>query len=237
MSQVETLRQFAIILEVEAFAKFIKNGLKEVPKLYGANDFSHLPILLLSNGFERLLKCIILLDYYNTHGSYPTEKNFFKKCKYRNGHGLDKLLQHVIEIGEKSETMSKIPLSKRDLNYLKSDSYFSRFMDLFTDFATNQRYYNLNSILKDEMNNDPDPFRKWDKIETDIFEDLELDLMKPYTENAPFVNLRIVHILSKGTSALVRFFTHADLGKNASMHYGAIAEFHQNLYEEDFQTN
>ena len=52
--------EIAVVDEVEAAISFIDVGLTSLKRL-ALDDFAHLPILLLSNGFERLLKMIIFM--------------------------------------------------------------------------------------------------------------------------------------------------------------------------------
>ena len=46
-------------------AKYIEYGLKEIQNLTGFPDINHLAFYLLSNGFERLMKCIICFREFN----------------------------------------------------------------------------------------------------------------------------------------------------------------------------
>ena len=62
MISSKTLKKISLINEVETAINLLKKGMAELQQISGANDFYHTPILLLSSGFERLIKCLICLS-------------------------------------------------------------------------------------------------------------------------------------------------------------------------------
>src|SRR5665811_927437 len=65
-------QSFALIDELETAAKLTQHGLDALHGLDAANDFHHLPMQLLSQGFERLLKVTYALAIREHSGELPT---------------------------------------------------------------------------------------------------------------------------------------------------------------------
>jgi len=65
-------QKVALALEIKTSVKLLCLGLAELQGIDGANDFYHLPFLLISSGFERLMKCIICLKRLKDTGRFPT---------------------------------------------------------------------------------------------------------------------------------------------------------------------
>ena len=69
--------------EVNTAIQLLKNGMGELQKIGGANDFYHAPTLLLSSGYERLLKSLLCVESMDGSGN---------KQPFRKSHDLDCLL-------------------------------------------------------------------------------------------------------------------------------------------------
>ena len=93
--QPKTLKEVALSQEVRIAVSFIQEGLICLNRLDDVNDFVYLPLLLLSTGFERLLKVIICLDCLADKGQFPDSQHVRKTIKT---HNLECLLKKVIII-------------------------------------------------------------------------------------------------------------------------------------------
>ncbi len=81
----ETLQHIRLLEELRIAIGLLKGGLRELQHIDGANDFYHLPLLILSSGFERLMKVIICFHSHETNGSYPPK---FPWLEGKHGHDL-----------------------------------------------------------------------------------------------------------------------------------------------------
>lgn len=87
-------RKFCLLDEVETSIKLLKKGMGDLQNISGRNDFYHVPILLLSSGYERLIKCLLCLALMDN-------KNFREqpfKTSERKGHNLDYLLDRLLDM-------------------------------------------------------------------------------------------------------------------------------------------
>ena len=79
------LKKLALLEELDTSAKLIRLGFGELQNLSIVNDFYFLPLQLLAQGFERLMKVYLCLGYLSKKGRYPTLKDI-------EGHDLMVLL-------------------------------------------------------------------------------------------------------------------------------------------------
>lgn len=113
----------------------------------------------LSTGLERIGKLCLLLDYYsNTNGSFPE----FKYMKNEIGHKIDLLYERAQEV----RLTRMIPFHfDNDL----SDSIHQSILSILSDFATGDRYSNINLLLNSKQTGDP--IAAWfERVDVPIFE-------------------------------------------------------------------
>ena len=202
--------------EVETSIRLIRKGMAELQGISGANDFYHVPILLLSSGYERLIKCLLCLASIDEKGEIkeiPYEK------KGRRGHDLDLLLNKLLEICEEKDYSSKFPAAKEDINLLKNDKKLRKIVSILSEFAQSGRYYNLDMFIDGKSDYDKSE-DKWEELETAIAlsrKDISKKIKTPgelghiYTE----INKEFIIVLEKFARALARLFTLGDFGKFA----------------------
>lgn len=194
--------------EVETSMKLLKKGMGDLQKISFSNDFYHAPILLLSSGFERLIKCLLCLAFMDELGEF--EKRPYKKSK---GHEFDYLLGRLLSVcAEKN-------YSSADIDFLKNDKDLIEIISCLSDFAQGGRYYNLDIVVEGESCH-KDPDEAWEEIEKMVLklptrEDTlkklnedDLDDLGEYKE----INLRLIMILERFARALARLFALADFG-------------------------
>ena len=232
--QSDPIRNLALIEEVRTAIYLIQEGLISLNRLDGANDFAHLPILLLSNGFERLLKMVICLDYLERKGQFPNDSSFHE---YKH-HKIGKLLKQVIHIAKGWKYSESREATKSDMEFLENDDDLKRIVTLLEKYADAGRYYNIDVIVGKKHSADDDPVRLFDSYCDDIFFS-QSDWQNKITgenlgermdENIRYINRHITTLLQRFARALCRMFTMGRLGQIGSQQTGTIGCF---LYLQD----
>jgi hypothetical protein len=209
-----------LLMEVEISIKLLKKGMGDLQKISGANDFYHAPILLLSSGYERLIKCLLCLALMDDYWKFKEPPYKTSKGK---GHNLNYLLNRLLSVCAEKNYSSKFPAAKADIDLLSKDKNLRKIISLLSDFAQGGRYYNLDIVLKGTSTY-KDPAKGWDKIETTILKTRE-DLLKKLNDGDlddvyKEINRELIITLEKFARALARLFTLADFGdfaKKASL--------------------
>src|SRR4030042_3998603 len=141
MSSFSIDQEIALLEETKTAIFLIREGLISLRSLKNDVDFAHLPILLLSNGFERLLKILIILDAFIN----GPEKPDFRGIKTHNIHDL---LRRVIEIEKKWDYENRCPETKKDIAFLEKCDDLQKFVELLTNFVDKSgRYYNVDLLI------------------------------------------------------------------------------------------
>jgi len=246
--QSEIQKKLALIEEVETAIFFIREGLVSLNRLDGANDFAHLPLFLLSSGFERLLKLIICLDYIQRTGKFPDASSFKKNRNDRKGikiHDIGNLLKWVIDVAKKWKYTERCAATNADMSFLQNDDDLQRVVELLGAYGNNARYYNMN-VITGEKNSTDDPKQTFDSYCTDIFtrqpnwqeKITGENLGEKLDENILYVNQQITILLQRFARALCRMFTLGKLGQLGSQQTGTISYFlflkDEDLYELKF---
>lgn len=218
-------RKLSLDQELLNAIRLIRAGLGQLQSLSGANDFYHLPILTLANGFERLMKAILCFRELEVSGQYPGS-NFFPAG--RKGHDLEFLLQKVKDECFLEEYVDKIPVASEDLEFLRSQE-LAEFVAVLSRFGQSARYYYFDVVLGREPQTG-DPEAEWQQLETSIVL-ARSDLMGKIEagdyagEVGNEVRSLIVGRLEKFARALARLFTIGRIGKEAQRYVGYIGGF------------
>ena len=229
MTQSERLKNLALIDEVRTAIFFIQEGLISLNRLDAANDFVHLPLLLLSNGFERLLKIIICLDYLEHTGEFPNSRKF---QRWIRNHVVADLLKKVIEIAKKWKYGESRIATEKDMAFLQNDDDLRKMVALLGNYGDKARYYNMNVIVG-QANDTDDPEQVFDAYSTDFFM-RQKDWQERITgetlgnridENIRSVNRQITKLLQTFARALCRMFTLGKLGQPGKAQTGVIGSF------------
>ncbi len=230
---VETMvKQFRLDEEVLTSVRLIKKGLCELSRISYANNFYHVPILLLSTGFERLIKILIIiarsddnLDFLDENEKENLIQKYFKR---RNGHNIKRLLNKLLSILEDREYRNKFPAAETDIEYLTTDRFFLEVIQLLSDFGLSGRYYNLNIVLNLTVV-DESPEDVWNKLENAIVsQNARLKSQwaeKEYDEFYKGINNELNVVLERFARALARLFTRGDLGELGKRVSGHVHEF------------
>ena len=219
-------QHWAIGEEVLTSIRLIEAGLGHLQRIDGANDFYHLPMLLLASGFERLMKTIICFSHLRQTGSYPPKKFFHSD---RQGHNLVRLLDDIVSQCFRPAYLNR-PAAADDVDYLRTDPRLRKLIEILSDFGQAARYYHLDFVLKRKLETDS-PEQTWQQLELDVLREDGpewLEQLKP-PANLTNVYQKITNDLvvrfEKFARALVRLFTIGDLGDEAKRHTGTIGPF------------
>lgn len=205
----------AIREEVEATFKLITAGLKNLNEQTSSASNNHVSLQLISSGFERVLKILLLLKVKYLTGKYPEKQKgneYFKN--YDNGHGIEKMLDKLIEYSKTVDTMQSVPIVREDLDFIENNKSFREFLKIITEFSKQQRYYYIDTIILEKSNLNVNPFEEFKKFIYSFGNETDLSQLTHEQEERHLIEGTIICI-EKGVRAILRFFTHGlgDLGK------------------------
>ncbi len=144
-----------LLEELKMSCKLIKLGFGSLQDIDMSNNFYHLPFLLMTNGFERFMKCYIILVYKSREGSYPDVK-YMKKF----GHNLETLFETCIDLyGRKTRT-------PKEFDFITTDQTLKKCFRILSLFAQKGRYYNFDIIAGSPSPIDSE--RDWEFLESSI---------------------------------------------------------------------
>jgi hypothetical protein len=149
MQKINKEKNRAIEEEVRTGYALIKSGLVTLIEMKENAYHFHLPLFQISNGLERILKCIILINHYSVEGNYPNDKSFFKKesDSLLSGHELNSLFNAVVTIFENSKSHLLQLKFEKDFEYVINNYLPQSIFSLLSHFASETRYRNLNVLL------------------------------------------------------------------------------------------
>jgi hypothetical protein len=156
----------AIDDEIRTSIKLIQSGLAELQNINLGNDFYYLPFMLLSAGFEKLLKLYICFYHWEHYGKFPTIDDF-KKSKKDNGHDLIYLKNKVTT----DYFVANTPELKEDLDALNNNQTLNQLINFLGDFGQYSRYYNLDVIISKSNQKSKDIRQLWEQLETQLLHD------------------------------------------------------------------
>lgn len=196
--------------------RLLKTGLRELNQRDGSTDFFHLPILLLSSGFERLMKTVICCHKLEQNEEYPSRSIF---PNGRRGHDLVWLRDYIAKQCFSDDYLLRVPAAKSDIEYLRNDQKQIHIIRILSDFGQGARYYNLNVVLGEDEP-EPSPEAEWQKLKLELFQ--EDPLWTQRAENPregsaihEEINLKLTIHCERFARALSRLFTIGGLGEQA----------------------
>lgn len=140
--QLHIQQRWAFIEEVNTSVFLIVEGLISLNSLSAANDFSHLPLQLLSQGFERLLKLGVVLEHWSSKGSLPPPQQV-----RGYGHDLMSLSLDLIERCEAAGYPGDRIASREDVAFVRNNELLQRLLSLMSTFGKRGRYHHLDVVL------------------------------------------------------------------------------------------
>lgn len=226
MPALSALQAMALNFEVEGAVRLSREGIDALRRLDGANDFYHLPMQLLAQGFERLLKLTLALAELETKGKLPTSK----RLKSAYGHDIVALTDAVVELVADRPTYADRPAVQEDLDFLRRDTHLRRMLGVLSTFGAWSRYYRLEEFLNpDQVKPDDDPDRAWEAIESEVLRQhpdwsQQLD---PQGAGVAFEAIAedITATLDRFARAITRMWTLGALHAEAGRQLGMIKDF------------
>jgi hypothetical protein len=151
--------------------RLLKSGLRELNRMGGSTDFFHLPILLLSSGFERMMKVVICCYHLEATGEFPNRGAISKNPrKKKPTHDLEWLCAQITQRCFSDDYLSRVPAARADIEFLRADERLIRMLTILSEFAQSARFYNLNVVLGDAIPG-PSPDDEWQKLEIEVLQD------------------------------------------------------------------
>ena len=135
------MKELYISYELQNAVNLIRFGLAGIQDEKIFNAFLHLPLLLLSSGYERLLKALICCENHEMNGKFP-ELNDIKGP----GHRIDKLLEKIYPFF-KEKYLQKEEF-KKDYDLITNNSRLKAMIKILSDFASHDRYFFLDIIVE-----------------------------------------------------------------------------------------
>jgi hypothetical protein len=133
-------------------------------------------MLLLSVGFERLLKLTLVLYELARSGNVPSSK-VLRQHGGRTGHDLAALTSAVVSRAGSDEQLLHRPACRDDLRFLSEDEVLTYAVATLAEFGTTSRYHHLDTLL-DSAGSDTaltglerlDPLAVWGALEQALVE-------------------------------------------------------------------
>jgi len=220
MQDIE-LRKIYLGKEVLNSINLIKKGICELRESDVDIYENYVPLILLSSGFERLMKCIVCLMYFRTNKEFPS----IKILKDDFGHDIEKLKTCIVKNCKKMNYDIR-PATKNDIEFLTKDKHLDRIVHLLSKFGTGARYYNLDMVVKGKSSYE-EPGKVIEELEKEIInehpelKEIKMDISKTREFNKK-LNQELITILEKFARALSRLFT---LGDIAPTMIGYVRDF------------
>ena len=220
MDDLTVHQKTAAVHETEIAIFLIDEGLRALQREIRIPDRWYVPFVLLAQGYERLLKLVVILNCLDAGGSPVTSKVLRKKY----GHGLTRLLADVRALMKKPGYVANRSALLKDLAFLGRSKGLSVLVDALSDFGGGGRYYELESLVGGKPTDDPyrlavgielhfrETHPKW-RARHGVLNDQDLDAF--YDEFLGYLTTMLQHF----ARALCRPFTFGllgDLGKLAS---------------------
>ena len=189
--------------ELRNSVRLIELGFGEIQSINLENNFYHLPLQLLSSGFERFLKCYLCIEFFENNGFFP--KNSYLKDK---GHDI---------------------LVMKKLVYPKTTKKLDELLRLLSCFGQNDRYYNLNKVTEDNKIG-VDVEREWQKIEDEFLKE-NINLYNKYknlevtNETYKFINYKLISTLESFIKNLSEKIKNGELGSISKYFVGEVYDF------------
>ena len=225
MNNMQALVQqkLALIQEAEIALYSIESGLGHLAKNrpYAPKPYYFAWYILLSTGFERLLKILICLHEFETTGAFPTRRFLQRTMR----HDLRTLRDEVVRRCYVSPYLNR-DFAQDDRNFLSNDVLLAHILSALNDFATEDRYMFMNKISEPSLGREW-PKGRWEEIERialsdEVFYRL---LQDDYQELVRQANRITQAHIERFTRALTRLFVFGNLGDLARSQYALIAEF------------
>ena len=141
-----TQQRIAVIFETETAVLLIEEGLVALAREIKRPHRLNLPFLLLAQGFERLLKLVILIGQFEMDRKLMTSKTL--KSKY--GHRLRKLKNDAAQLMLDSGYADQSAALRCDVRFLNESDDLQVLLNVLETFALHGRYHDLETATGNE---------------------------------------------------------------------------------------
>lgn len=215
----EGLKDIAAHDEICIAFDCIKLGIWHIAKWNGKHNEYFIPLLLLSTGYERLLKILLCLEYFDEYGSYPSTDYFTKNiAPTGKGHDIEILLTKILATLKNTALYSYARDRKADIEFLQNDENMKWVVSLLRDFASHSRYYNLNTMIGSNKSKE-DPWTSISQLRnqyyTAHFQLQSEELLQDLTPFYHKVHSYFIGTLQRFTRVLCFCFTQGAFGSKA----------------------
>jgi hypothetical protein len=226
---LSSVQVMALADETTAAVVLSQQGIEAIWALDGANDFVHLPLQLLAQGFERLLKVTLALALLERDGELPQPSTFKGKGGYR--HDIVKLTDDLVDIAAARPDYIRRPAVRDDIDFIRNDAALDRILQLLTAFGKWSRYNTFEQFLAPEaVEPERDPEQQWRDIEMDVVrsqpEGLTL-LASPDSQAEVYRRIaeHLTGVLERFARAIARMWTLGALHEEARRYSGIVGGF------------
>ena len=222
-AEMKVHQRVGLVNEVLTSNGLLWHGLASVQAMTAANDFYHMPMLLLSSGLERLGKCILILRCGKVAGRVPTVREL-----KGYGHSLRDIVDSII--GECfNDEYRKREVAREDESLLRSDQSIARVVAFLGDFGRGGRYSDLDTVCGGGAPA-ASPEQEFQSLETDLVmgdPDLRAMIANPrqLEELCESIARLVVVIVARIIRALARLFTLGPLGDGGRQVYAPLSHF------------
>jgi hypothetical protein len=214
---VKIKQKMFLMEETKLAINCVIKGLGDLQRIDAVNDFYHAPLMFLSNGYEKLLKCI--LSFINLNEDGIVAKTPFE-TKGRKGHDIGILLEILIEELQNCNYESRSQLTRKDMEFLIDNQQLKEIIESLSDFSQGGRYYYLDIVLEGKSSF-KDPVKTWEMFETNIVKNdpklLKALVNGDVTEIYKVVVPTLIRTLERFTVALSRIFAFGRFNKEMRM--------------------
>ena len=238
LGTIDVQRRIAFIEETEVAVSWLVKGIDFIDDWYGGEDDRITGMLLLSQGYERLLKLTGALLLFQRDGALPTSAHIRKKYSHR----LPKLVDLVLEEVTKYPVFLSRAAIADDARFLRNDEHWKMAIGILGDFGQGGRYHNLDVLLDGSGNQSKGPLDRWSELEMWIYQHKEdTAFLNRLMQDEPgsfgkewYPRLAKIQIacLQRAARALCRIWTLGPLQEDARFATGLIGRF---LFLQDHQ--
>ena len=225
MSTLTTQQQIALAQETERAIELADVGLKTLCSLDASNDSYHLPLQLLAQGIERLLKLTFVLGTLESSGRIPasTEVREF-------GHDLLALTDEVVRIATADTGFISRPAIAEDLKFIGTDHDLRAMLTALSHFGKQGRYHDLEMLVgadPDDLGESPE--QAWQRLESDFVrrhpEWIAQAGTAGFSAGYEALAADIIAVLQRFLRGVCRMWTLGPLGENGRWLTGTINRF------------
>ena len=209
-------------------------GIEALWTLNASNDRYHVPLQLLAQGIERLLKLTYVLGALKSSGRMATSEELRK----RFGHDLLALTDEVVTIGAADKDFASRPAVAADLDFISSDQHLREMLGVLSYFGKRGRYHDLEVFLGADPHSLGDsPEQAWQRMESSFLSRHPEWIGKLRTPEFSagwyeVLAADVTEVLQRFLRGICRMWTLGPLGNHGKSLTGTISRF---LYLTDDQ--